>query len=133
MIYGEDPLRRRPGKSTGLVETTGEVCLKGEKNDQMAFQSRADLQNHAIGWLQRGYGSLGGGALVRFPRIWGLSGKCRIRTVVEILRFTGHGEKQDEIERPPATIVPFVIGGHNSTQCDARGGSRPPHHGRTFA
>ena len=28
---------------------------------QMGFQPRADLQNQAIGWLQRGYGSLDGG------------------------------------------------------------------------
>ena len=32
------------------------MCLDGEKNDRVAFQARADYQNHAIGWLHRGYG-----------------------------------------------------------------------------
>jgi hypothetical protein len=35
-------------------------------------------KNHAIGGLQRGYSSLGGGTLVRFPRIWMASGECRL-------------------------------------------------------
>ena len=34
------------------------MCLDGEKNDRVAFQARADYQNHAIGWLHRGYSSL---------------------------------------------------------------------------
>ena len=34
---------------------TGEVGV-------LAFQPRADLQNQAIGWLQREYSSLDGGA-----------------------------------------------------------------------
>ncbi len=42
------------------------------------FVGALEVQNHAIGWLQRGYSSLGGGTTVRFPRIWGLSGKCRL-------------------------------------------------------
>ena len=29
------------------------MCLDGEKNDRMAFQARADYQNHAIGWRRR--------------------------------------------------------------------------------
>ena len=45
----------------------------------MAFQARADLQNHVIGWLQRGYSSLGDGAGVRFPRSWMAPGECRVR------------------------------------------------------
>ncbi len=45
----------------------GEVRLDGGKSGQMAFQAWADRQNHAIGWLQRGYSSLGGGTVVRFP------------------------------------------------------------------
>ncbi len=61
-------------------KTIEEVRLDGEKNDRMAFQARADYQNHAIGWLQRGYSSLGGGTVVRFPRIWMASGECRINT-----------------------------------------------------
>ncbi len=54
--------------------------MDGEKNDRMAFQARADCQNQAIGWLQRGYSSLGGGTVVRFPRIWMAPGECRINT-----------------------------------------------------
>ena len=30
----------------------------GEKNDRMAFQARANYQNHAIGRMQRGYSPL---------------------------------------------------------------------------
>ena len=60
---------------------TGEVCLDGEKNDRVAFQARADYQNHAIGWLHRVYNSLGGGKVVRFPRIWMVYGECRISGV----------------------------------------------------
>ena len=61
----------------------GEVCLDGEKNDRMAFQARADRQNHAIGLLQRGYSSLGGGTVVRFPRIWMASGECPINGIID--------------------------------------------------
>ncbi len=45
----------------------------------MAFQARADYQNHAIGWLQRGYSALGGGNVVRCSRIWMSSGECRLK------------------------------------------------------
>ena len=55
------------------------MCLDGEKNDRVAFQARADYQNHAIGWLHRGYSSLGGGKVVRFPRIWMVYGECRVK------------------------------------------------------
>ena len=58
------------------------MCLDGEKNDRVAFQARADYQNHAIGWLHRGYSSLGGGKVVRIPRIWMAYGECRLRVVV---------------------------------------------------
>ena len=34
------------------------VCLDGDENDRMAFQSRADYQNYAIEQLQRGYNAL---------------------------------------------------------------------------
>jgi hypothetical protein len=37
----------------GEVKTTGGVCLNGGKFGQMAFQTRADLQNQAIGWLRK--------------------------------------------------------------------------------
>ncbi len=52
--------------------------MNGEKSDRMAFQARADLQIQAIGWLPKGCGSLGGGTVVRFPRIWMSSGECRV-------------------------------------------------------
>ena len=55
------------------------MCLDGEKNDRVAFQARADYQNHAIGWLHRGYSSLGGGKVVRIPRIWMVYGECRFK------------------------------------------------------
>ena len=56
--------------------------MDGEKNDRMAFQAWADYQNHAIGWLQRGYRSLGGGTVVQFPRIWMSYGECRLKSSV---------------------------------------------------
>jgi hypothetical protein len=34
------PARRRPGKSTAQVKTTGGVCLNGGKSGQLAFQTR---------------------------------------------------------------------------------------------
>ena len=78
-----DDLRRRPAPALaegidGEEIATGEVCLDGEKNDRVAFQARADYQNHAIGWLHRGYSSLGGGKVIRFPRIWMVYGECRL-------------------------------------------------------
>ncbi len=48
MIYGEDPFRRKPRKFTARQKAMGEVRLDGEKIDRMAFQARADSQNHAI-------------------------------------------------------------------------------------
>ena len=56
----------------------------------MAFQSLADLQNLAIGWLQRGYSSVGGGTVVQFPRFWMSSGECRVISVV-LLQLLGLG------------------------------------------
>ena len=49
-----DDLRRRPapaqaGEIDGDVKTTGGVCLNGGKSGQMAFQTRTDRQNQAIG------------------------------------------------------------------------------------
>ena len=38
----------------GEEKATPQVCPGGEKNDQLAFHMRADLQNKAIGWLRRG-------------------------------------------------------------------------------
>ncbi len=48
------------------------------KYGQMAIQATADLQNQAIGWLRKGCSSLGGGMVVRFPRMWVSSGECRL-------------------------------------------------------
>ena len=56
-------LGRRNGR---LGETDRRGVVGGEENDRMAFQALVDYQNHAIGWLQRGYSSLGGGTVVRF-------------------------------------------------------------------
>jgi len=43
----------------------------------MAFQTRADLQNQAIGWLRKGYSSLGGGdggtICTNLDGIWAMS------------------------------------------------------------
>ena len=36
-----------------------------------------DAGDLAIGWLRKRYRSLGGGTVVRFPRIWMSSGECR--------------------------------------------------------
>ena len=47
----------------------------------MAFHALADYQNHVIGWLQWEQSALGDGAVVRFPRIWMSSGKCRLNDV----------------------------------------------------
>ncbi len=67
-----DDLRPRPAPALaeeihGEVKTTGGVCLDDGKSGQMAIQTRADLQNQAIGWLRKGWSSLGGGVVVRFP------------------------------------------------------------------
>ena len=63
------------------------MCLDGEKNDRVAFQARADYQNHAIGWLHRGYSSLGGGKVVRIPRIWMVYGECRVNKELHATDF----------------------------------------------
>ena len=44
----------------------------------MAFRTRPDLQNQAIGWLRKGYNSVGGGTVVQFPLSWTSSGECRL-------------------------------------------------------
>ncbi len=63
-----DDLPPRPapawaGGIDGEEKATGGVCLNGGKSGQMAFQTRADLQIQAIGWLRKGCR---------------LSGKCRL-------------------------------------------------------
>ncbi len=54
----ERPLIATSGHSKGTRPNLGGVCLDDEKTGRMAFQARADYQNHAIGWLQRGYSPL---------------------------------------------------------------------------
>ena len=67
-----DDLRRRPfrrrRRNRQQVKTTAGVCLNGGELGQMAFSTRADHQNQAIGWLLKGCSSLDGGTMVRFPR-----------------------------------------------------------------
>jgi hypothetical protein len=58
---------------------TGEVCLNGDKIGPIGFQTRTDLQNHAIGWLRKRCNSPGGGTVVGYPQIWITSVECRIR------------------------------------------------------
>ena len=55
------------GGIDGQVKTAGGVCLNGGKSGQMAFRTRANPQNQAIGWLRKGFSSLGGGTVVLFP------------------------------------------------------------------
>ena len=69
----------------------------------MAFRTRADLQNQAIGWLRKGYSSLGGGTVVRFPRIWMSSGECRIEELWEVNEDGTFGEKL------PGTPPPGIL------------------------
>ena len=65
------------------MNATGGERLDGEKNDRMAFQARADLQNLVIGWLRKECRSLGGGTVVRFPWFWMSSGESRLDVVWE--------------------------------------------------
>ena len=75
-----DDLRRDPLRRSRGNRRRGESDRRGvsgwRKNDRVAFQARADYQNHAIGWLHRGYSSLGGGKVVistNLDGIWGMS------------------------------------------------------------
>ena len=54
----ECPLIAISGHSKGTRPILGGVCLDDGKSGRMAFQARGDYQNHAIGWLQRGYSPL---------------------------------------------------------------------------
>ncbi len=51
-----------------------------------------ERSGHAIGWLQRGYSSHGGGTVVRIPRIWMSSGEGR-------LKITILGERRQRMRR----------------------------------
>ena len=48
MIYDEDPLLRRPRKSTAWLETTGKVRLDDDKNGRMGFRTPPTDENRAI-------------------------------------------------------------------------------------
>ncbi len=48
----------------GPVKSTGGGCLDGGKYGPMAFQTRAGLEDHAIGWLRRKFGSIDGCTVV---------------------------------------------------------------------
>ena len=80
----------------------------------MAFQTRTDLQNQAIGWLRMGCRSLGGGTVVRFPIIWGLSGKCRFKYYMRVETSDIDFQKPPEVapvsERDCKTILEFREG-----------------------
>ena len=65
----------------------GEVRLNGGKSGQMVFQTRAGLQNHAIGWLRTGCSSLGGGSMVRFSRVGGYLGNVGLHRMQYCFRW----------------------------------------------
>ncbi len=72
--------------------------MNGGKSGQMAFQTRADLQYQAIGWLRKGCSSLGGGTWYDFPEfgvIWEMSAKMNAgdrkeRSVAYVARVIPH-------------------------------------------
>ncbi len=72
MICAQDRLQRRLGEIDGRVQTTGGVCLNGGKFGQMDFQTKADLQNQAIGWLLSWRWN-GGTISTNLDGIWGMS------------------------------------------------------------
>ncbi len=54
-------------------------------SQERTFIGALEVQNQAIGWLRKGYSFLGGGTVVRFPRIWGLSGiRRKISSGIEV-------------------------------------------------
>ena len=72
--------------------------------------TRTDLQNQAVGWLPKGCRSLGRGTVIRFPRIWVSSGKCRIKTFRE-------GMIRNAADNPPGCTIPIsrpIRGGSTS-------------------
>ena len=122
MICDEDPLRRRPRESTARRKRQERCVWMARKNDRVAFQARADYQNHAIGWLHRGYSSLGGGKVVRIPRIWMVYGECRISGIVHMLpvwRSLGATALASTVPTPPSSIAsiagPSAVAGRRSS------------------
>ena len=68
--------------------------LDGGNSGQMVFRIKANLQDLAVGWLPDGRISHGGGMVVRFPRIWMLSGECRLKWSSGKFRFERAGGDQ---------------------------------------
>ena len=58
-------------RSDGMAQTSA-------FSQQRTFVGALEVQNQAIGWLRKGCSSLGVRTVVRFPRIWVVSGKCRL-------------------------------------------------------
>ena len=88
----------------GEVETTGGVCLNGGKSGPMAFQTRTDRHNQAIGWLRKGLWRWNGGTISTVLEvIWGMS----VNTV-QLRRC------QPELitHRMPSLIKDIIIGGN---------------------
>ena len=69
------------------------------KTGQMAFRTKADLQNQAIGWLRKGYSSLGGGTVVSSLQTWRPSGECRFKVQ----------NRRKPLRCQPITVVGFTI------------------------
>ena len=72
------PLARIPKRQRFYEAAAKVVQRRMVPNFKKSFE-RANLQNQAIGWLPKGCRSLGGGTVVRFPRIWSSSGECRFK------------------------------------------------------
>ena len=68
--------------------------LDGGNSGQMVFPIKANLQDLAVGWLLGARISHGGGMVVRFPRIWMLSGECRLKWSSGKFRFERAGGDQ---------------------------------------
>ncbi len=96
----------------------GEVRLDGEKSDRLAFQARADYQNHALGWLQRGYNSLGGRKVARFPRIWMLSGECRLKVIWEMSNISVEIPEDEPVFPARSLILRVKPQTHDKTRDD---------------
>ena len=74
-----DPCRTSPAIFSGRPGTRNVCTFSITRVSRRAFQTRADLQNQAMGWLRMECDSLGGGTVVRFSQNWGSSGECRLK------------------------------------------------------
>ena len=71
MICAEDRFRRRPGKSTAQINTTGGVCLDGEKNGRMRPKHRPITKIMLPDGVKGDTAPLAVGTVVRFPEFGG--------------------------------------------------------------